>query len=113
VEFSGLTERALAVRQGYEEYERRTYGRPWSLEELTLGLVGDVGDLAKLVQAREGVRAVDDAEARLEHELADVLWSVMVIAARCGVDLEAAFVGTVDELTDWLARAKELDEGGV
>jgi NTP pyrophosphatase (non-canonical NTP hydrolase) len=112
VEFSALTERALAVREGYEEYERRSYGRPWSLEELTLGLVGDVGDLAKLVQAREGVRAVEDARARLEHELADVLWSVIVIAARCDVDLEAVFAETMDELTDWLARATESDEGG-
>ena len=73
---------------------------------MTLGLVGDVGDLAKLVQAREGVRAVEDAQARLEHELADVLWSVIVIAARCDVDLEAAFVATMDELTE-LARAGE------
>ena len=112
MDFSALTARALAVREGYQEYERRTYGRPWSLEELTLGLVGDVGDLAKLVQVREGVRAVEDAPARLDHELADVLWSVIVIAARCGVDLEAAFVGTMDELTHRLARAAESDEGG-
>ncbi len=55
MDFSALTARALAVREGYEECERRTYGQPWSLGELTLGLVGDVGDLVKLVQAREGV----------------------------------------------------------
>ena len=59
-----MRERALAVREGYEEYERRTYGRPWSLEELTLGLVGDVGDLAKLVQVREGVRVGRERTAR-------------------------------------------------
>jgi NTP pyrophosphatase (non-canonical NTP hydrolase) len=59
----------------------------------------------------EGVRAVEDAQARLEHELADVLWSVIVIAARCDVDLEAAFVGTMDALTGRLARAPEADEG--
>ena len=112
MDFSALTERALAVRAGYEVYERRTYGRPWSLEELTLGLVGDVGDLSKLVQARGGVRAIEDAEARLEHELADVLWSVIVVAARCDVDLEAAFVRTMDELTEWLARAMESDGRG-
>jgi len=109
VDFSALTARALAVREGFEEYKRRTYGRPWSLGELTLGLVGDVGDLVKLVQARAGVRAIENAQAKLEHELADVLWSVIVIAARCDVDLEAAFVGTMDELDGWLAPAKESE----
>ena len=48
--------------------------------ELTLGLVGDVGDLVKLVQAHEGVRAIENARPALEHELADVLWSLLVIA---------------------------------
>ena len=108
MDFSALTARALAVREGYEEYERRTYGRPWSLGELTLGLVGDVGDLVKLVQARAG-GCYRNAQAKLEHELADVLWSVIVIAARCDVDLEAAFVGTMDELDGWLAPAKESE----
>jgi hypothetical protein len=41
VDFSASTGRALAVREGYEEYERRTHGRPWALGELTLGLVGE------------------------------------------------------------------------
>ena len=107
MDFAALTARALAVREGYEEYERRTYGRPWSLGELTLGLVGDVGDLAKLVQAREGVRSIENAHAKLDHELADLLWSAIVIAARCDVDLEVAFVETMDELDGWLSRAKE------
>ncbi len=77
---------------------------------MTLGLVGDVGDLAKLVQAREGVRAIENAQVKLAHELADALWSVIVIAARCDVDLEAAFVGTMDELDGWLARATESED---
>ncbi len=105
-----MTARALAVREGYAEYERRTYGRPWTLGELTLGLVGDVGDLAKFVQAREGVRAIENAQVKLAHELADALWSVIVIAARCDVDLEAAFVGTMDELDGRLARATESED---
>ena len=65
MDFSALTSRALAVRQGQEEYERRTSGRPWTLGELMLGLVGDVGDLAELVQAREGVRGIENAQVKL------------------------------------------------
>lgn len=98
MEFEAIIERAREVRRLYEAVERGRYGRSWSLEELTLGLVGDVGDLAKLVQAREGVRDVDDVATRLEHELADVLWATIVIAEQCGVDLERAFVSTMDQL---------------
>jgi NTP pyrophosphatase (non-canonical NTP hydrolase) len=102
-----MTQRALAVREHYEAVERQTYGRPWTLEELTLGLVGDVGDLAKLVQAHEGVREIDDARHALEHELADVLWSLIVIADRCEVDLAAAFETTMDDLDGSLARVAD------
>ena len=96
--FEGIVQRAREIRRLYEAVERDAYGRPWSLEELTLGLVGDVGDLAKLVQAHEGVRKVDDVQVRLEHELADVLWSIIAIAEQCDVDLEGAFVATMDQL---------------
>ena len=98
MEFEGIVERAREVRRLYEAVERDAYGRQWSLEELTLGLVGDVGDLAKLVQAHEGVRRIDDVQARLEHELADVLWAIIAIAEQCDVDLERAFAATMDEL---------------
>jgi NTP pyrophosphatase (non-canonical NTP hydrolase) len=93
-----ITERALVIRALYDDHERRTYGRTWSTEELTLGLVGDVGDLAKLIQARSGVRAIDDVDAKLGHELADILWSVIVIAERCNVDLASSFAATMDKI---------------
>ena len=99
-----MTVRALEVRERYAAFEERTYGRQWSLQDLTLGLVGDVGDLVKLVQAHEGVRAVENARPALEHELADVLWSLLVIAKRCDVDLEKAFARTMDELDAALGR---------
>ena len=96
-----MTRRALDVRERYRAFEERTYGRPWGVQDLTLGLVGD---LVKLVQAHEGIRVVEDSRSALEHELADVLWSLLVIADRCGVDLEAAFTRTMDELDDALAH---------
>ena len=62
--------------------------------------LGDVGDLMKLVQAAAGVRAIPDARARLAHELADCLWSVMVLADLHGIDLEQAFLETMDALEE-------------
>ena len=98
MEFQQLLGRALDIRRQYVELERARYGRSWTAQEIALGFVGDVGDLMKLVQAASGVREIPDARARLEHELADCLWSVLVLAEAYGIDLERAFVATMDDL---------------
>ena len=98
-----MQRRALSVREQYEAHERERYGQPWSLEHIALGLVGDVGDLVKLIQARGGMRDLPDVESALEHELADVLWSLIVIADRCEIDLEGSFTRTMDELDGLLS----------
>ncbi len=98
MDFQELVERARHVRSLYAQHERRTAGSEWSTADLALGFVGDVGDLVKLVQAKEGVRRIPDADAKLPHELADCLWSVIVLADRLAVDLQAAFLDAMDEL---------------
>ena len=103
MEFERLRERALEMRRQYADLERVRYGRSWTGQELALGFVGDVGDLMKLVQAASGVREIPDAEARLAHELADCLWSVLVLADAYGVDVERAFLDTMDELEQRLS----------
>ncbi len=96
--FKDLTDRAWRVRQLYAELETQRHGRAWTAQEVALGFVGDVGDLAKLVQAKAGVRNIPDTQAKLAHELADCLWSVMTLARLYDVDLEASFLATMDEL---------------
>jgi NTP pyrophosphatase (non-canonical NTP hydrolase) len=86
------------VRRKYAELEHARYGRSWNVEEVMLGFVGDVGDLAKLVQAASGVREMPPTQPGLAHELADCLWSVLVLAELTGVNLEGAFLQTMDGL---------------
>jgi NTP pyrophosphatase (non-canonical NTP hydrolase) len=98
MEFSALVERALSVQSAYRiRNERDGHGR-WTAAEYMQGLVGDIGALAKLIMARNGYRAIDDVDTRIGHELADCLWSLIVIAHELGVDLESAFLGTMDQL---------------
>lgn len=101
-EFSELIKRAKHIRQYYAEFKTNRHGRSWTREEVMLGFMGDVGDLAKLILANEGVRKIDEAEDKLAHELADCLWSVIVLADLYNVDLEEAFVDTMQELEDKL-----------
>jgi NTP pyrophosphatase (non-canonical NTP hydrolase) len=102
-----MEESALKLNELYEKREIKLYGRVWTTEELALGFVGDIGDLAKLVQANAGIRNVDNLKSKLGHELSDCLWSVIVLANKCGIDLEAEFTRNTKELM--VHVAKELD----
>lgn len=99
MQLSELSRRAVALRARFAAAETARGGPPWSRAELAQGFVGDVGALMKLVMAKEGRReGPADLDAKLEHELADCLWSVLVLAEAYGVDLERAFAQTMDEL---------------
>lgn len=98
MQFKDLVNRALEIRKKYEQLEKQNYGREWNNEEIALGFVGDMGDLVKLVQGKEGVRPVEDLDQKLAHELSDCLWSVIVLSAKYGVDLESEFTKTMDQL---------------
>lgn len=104
MEFQNVIDKAMSLRARYEEKERSLYGSPWTSEEIALGFVGDVGDLAKLIVAEQGKRAIPDSRSKLEHELADCLWSVIVLANLHEIDLEKAFFQTMKELEEHLAK---------
>lgn len=100
MQFADVAARARQLRALYAEWETRRDGRPWDASDLMAGFVGDVGDLAKLVAAHAGRRpGPDDLQAALAHELADCLWSVLVLADALDVDLEAEFPRAMDDLT--------------
>lgn len=102
MEFKTLIKQAVAIRTKYADLEKERYGREWSREELMLGFLGDMGDLAKLVQAKEGVRKYDDLDSKLAHELSDCLWSIIILANEYDIDLESAFVNMMKELDNHL-----------
>lgn len=101
-----LTARALRVRDLYDELNKQKRGRTWTREEFMLGFVGDVGDLAKLVAAAEGARDMPPGRNPLGHELADCLWSVLILANAYDVDLATEFHATMDELETAIKAAQ-------
>ena len=109
--FSDIETSALQLNALYEQLEIQKYGRIWTTEELALGFVGDVGDLAKLIQAHAGVRTIENCKAKLGHELSDCLWSIIVLANKCGIDLETEFVRNTGEIADHVSA--ELGKQGV
>jgi NTP pyrophosphatase (non-canonical NTP hydrolase) len=97
-----LQVQARRIRETYAQETARRYGRSWTSEEYMLGFLGDVGDLAKLVQGKAGVRPRDDLDEALAHELADCLWSILTLADCYDVDLEAAFIKTMQDIANHL-----------
>jgi len=65
MEFQMLIERAVEIRKQYGAKERKLYGSSWTSEEIALGFVGDVGDLAKLIIAENGKRNIENSQEKL------------------------------------------------
>lgn len=100
MDLAQMQQKATAVDDLYNTLNLQQRGRAWTTQEVALGFVGDVGDLAKLVMADAGTRDIDNHRELLGHELADCLWSVLVLAERSGVDLGAEFEKCMAGLTD-------------
>jgi NTP pyrophosphatase (non-canonical NTP hydrolase) len=91
--------RARRVRALYEILEERQNGQVWSLHELVLGFVNDVGTVGRLVLARDGTWDIDgDVRAQLQQKLVESMWWVMVLADRLDIDMADAFVSTMDRI---------------
>jgi len=67
----------------------------------------DLGDLSRLILAKEGRRKFDgDIDLALRHELADCMWSIMVLADKYKVDLPSA----LDEMSHDVQIKLKKDE---
>lgn len=93
-----MQDRALEISGLYDELNLKVRDRSWTRADTMMGFVGDVGDLAKLVMAADGVRDMPNHREALGHELADCLWSVLVLAKAHDVDLENEFARCMDML---------------
>lgn len=95
--FEDVAKRAAEVRAKYDELNT-TNGVVWDGQNIMSGFVGDVGDLSKIIMAKHGLRAMDDVDAKLAHELSDCLWSILVLADKYKIDLATEFMRNMDHL---------------
>jgi len=107
MDIASLSDRAMEIRRRFAEFEKSKYRREWTKEEIMQGFAVDVGDLMKLVMAKSGIRHVDNVDSKLEHELADCLWSVLVLSRLYGIDIEQAFLKTMNDLDASIAAKQQ------
>lgn len=96
--YQELLDAAIRVREKYNQLNQRDNGAAWDGDKLMAGFVGDVGDLSKIVMAKNGHRAMENVDEKLRHELSDCLWSILVLANHYDVDLETEFMKTMSQL---------------
>ena len=96
--------RAVEVRSRFAAFETATYGQEWTTEDLVIGLMTDVGDLASLVSVLQGKRPSrhDDPLSALGHEISDCMWVLLVLADRFDIDVASAFETTMDGISEWI-----------
>jgi len=98
-----LTEKVLKIKKLYSEYEIKKSYKPWTVEETIVGLASDVGDLGRLVLAKEGFREMPDLDKNIEHELAELLYTTLLLSSHYRIDLERAFLDETTRLEEKLS----------
>lgn len=107
-DFASLFAMALQVRDHYSELQIKDNQPEWTVTDRMSGYVGDVGALSKLIMAKQGLRrGPENLDQEIAHELADNLWSILVLADELSVDLESAYLNVMDELHDRIERQKQ------
>ena len=92
MEFKELIKKANEIKEKYAAHNKKMGRKVWKTEDYYQGFVGDVGDLGKLIMAKNNLRSYKDQDKKLAHELADCLWSILVLADELGVDIEKEFL---------------------
>lgn len=106
-DFASLIALGTTVRDHYNELQVKDGQQKWTVTDRMSGFVGDVGALSKLIMAKQGIRrGPENLDEELAHEIADNLWSIIVIADELGVDLEAEYLKVMDELHARIERQK-------
>jgi NTP pyrophosphatase (non-canonical NTP hydrolase) len=110
MEFKEIIKKTKKIKEAYAYLNKAEGYKSWGLSEHVQGLVGDVGDLTKLMMASEGFRFSDknDVEAGMAKELADCLLSVMMIAGELDVDLEKEILKNIKKLEEGISDRKVI-----
>lgn len=92
MELNKISDEAVRIKKLYAEYEKNKFGRKWNREEMFIGMVSDIGDLSRLVLAKEGMIKTENIQEKVEHEVSDLLWGVLVLANEYGINAEEVFL---------------------
>lgn len=97
-----LVQKAVEVKKLYDELNELKEQNKWSFMQYAEGMVGDTGDLIKMPMAKADIRGYkgENLDQDIEHELSDILWSLIIIADELDIDLLDSFNTQMDTLAE-------------
>lgn len=102
-----LQRKAFVVADHYDDYNRAKGRKTWDLNDYVDGLVGDIGDLMKLTMAARGRRDGEDIDTKVEHELNDIMWSLLILYHHYELDPQESFSKAMDQLEKRIIKMKQ------
>jgi len=107
MEYKELSDKARRIKEAYNELNQSKGKKIWGVKDYAQGLAGDTGDLLKLIMKFENQDNPRVTRKELRHELADCLWSLIVLSQELEVDLENEFIINTDYLIQKLSEEYE------
>lgn len=98
MDLTKIYQRYQEIKELYKQADLQRLDHEWPRGEMVRAFVADVGALVKLTMGKDGFRDIENVDEKLKHELADCLYSVFLIAEKYDVNLESAFMETMEEL---------------
>jgi hypothetical protein len=98
--WQAILEAARSIDCKYQALDRERLGRIWSNTEFLAACATDWGELAEAVMVNDGMRKGEADPGAIRHELSDMLWALIVLSDRLGIDLAEAFMETMEELEE-------------
>ncbi len=80
-----VSEQSTAIRQKYQELEKKLHGSIWSVEEDALAFLTDAGIVGRLTMAKQGRWPSEDSEL-LPDKIGECVWWLAVLAQRMDLD---------------------------
>ncbi len=101
MEYKDLENTAIRVKDAYDQLNVKKGERKWSYLEYVQGLVGDIGDLMKVLMAKSNLREYKgELDKDIKHEISDCLWSLIIIARELEIDLPKEFNSQMSDLSE-------------
>lgn len=89
---------AREIDQKYQDLDKQRLGRIWSNTEFLAACATDWGELVEAIMKLDGMRPGEGDKDAVRHELADMLWALIVLADRLEIDLSESFLETMEEI---------------
>lgn len=110
--YDELKDKAIEVSNLYDKLNALNGQKNWDAQAVMAGFVGDVGDLSKLIMAKNNLRHKEDVDELLAHELSDCLWSVIILAHKLDINLYEEFNANMIILKSKIIKQINSDKVG-